>query len=84
MRDHIEWIEERFSDVGMVGGFRFFSIVWGSKRQDPKPWKLSTDLPLRPGASGADGFTDKDSAKSYAEGMMRAYLKAIGAQWIED
>jgi hypothetical protein len=80
----ILWGQGQYASYyGQIGGFRFFTISWGTKRNDPEPWKLDTDLPIFLAKVKTD-FESVDQAKAMAERVMNSFVTKIGAKWVED
>lgn len=67
--------------VGAISDIRLFSIAWGGSRSEhgeTTVWHLSTRLPIR---LENQEFETIDQAKRYAEVVMGAFLRRIGASW---
>lgn len=77
----ITWTEGRYSShSGCVNGLELFTINWGTTRQDPKPWKVRTRLPI---VFKQDADATIGEAKARAERQLMAFLDRIGASFDE-
>jgi hypothetical protein len=77
----IQWKEGRFGTVGYVGQVRLFSYGWGTVRNDPEPWKLTTDLPgwSRKKWSGVT----REDCQAKAEELLRKFAAYLGANGVK-
>jgi hypothetical protein len=72
----IEWTASTHTEVGRAGGIRLFEITWGVRRDNPRPWKLRSTLPVK---FTYPGGASKDDAKAHAEKILTAFVEKIGA-----
>lgn len=67
--------------VGKVGRWTLFSYSWGGTiRNDPQPWRLRTFLPVK---MPREKFEGHDEARTYAEAILRSWVRDLGAVWPE-
>lgn len=74
MNPRIEWRNGHYSTSdGYIDKYPLFHISWTSGKT---PYGLSTSLPLR---MRVTSFASEAEAKTYAERVIRSFLKGIGA-----
>jgi hypothetical protein len=77
----IEWEATQYSTVGTVRGRWLFSISWGMVRDSKTPWQLYTKLPFK--MKNCE-FADKDEAQEYAERVLVAFVRSLGAEYLSE
>lgn len=77
----ITWTDGAYSNhTGRVGGIPLFSINWGTTRDDARPWKLRTHLPI---TFKYGGGATMDDAKAAAEKVLAGFVSRIGATFTD-
>lgn len=80
--ERIAWQEATYAGWrGTVDGVPMFSISWGTKRDDPKPWKVRSDLP---GFKRDLAAETPEGAKALCERMLVRFVTRVGAAFPED